>query len=212
MRLLGAALVVTLTAFAAACGTEGLPSESASSSRGKELFTSPEGRCAACHALADARSKGTVGPNLDDAFFGARKDGFEESSIAAVVLAQIQYPTRGSGMPADLVTGEDAEAVAAYVAEVAGDPDKMKEAEATKGTKATDGKSIFADAGCGSCHTFAAAGANGKVGPNLDQSKPSVELAISRVTSGKGQMPAFGSDLTEQQIRAVAEFVSGSKK
>ncbi len=53
-------------------------------------------------------------------------------------------------------------------------------------------------------------GASGTVGPNLDQAKPSVELAIDRVTNGKGAMPSFKGQLTEAEIRAVAQFVNTS--
>ncbi len=161
MRLFVAAALVALTALAAGCGTEGLPDEG-NASRGKEVFTSAEGQCGACHELADAGTKGQVGPNLDDAFAGPREEGFEKSTIAAVVLDQIYYPTEGSGMPAKLVEGEDAEAVAAYVADVAGDPEAIKAAAPpppSKGGK-PDGKAIFASAGCATCHTLAAAGAS----------------------------------------------------
>jgi mono/diheme cytochrome c family protein len=72
----------------------------------------------------------------------------------------------------------------------------------------TDGKSVFASAGCGSCHTFQAAGSNGTIGPNLDEAKPPFELALERVTNGKGAMPSFRDRLTDAQIQAVAEFVS----
>lgn len=156
MRFVPIALVVALTVLAGGCGTEGLPSESANVTRGKELFRSAEGQCGACHTLADAGTRGTAGPNLDDAFAGARKDGFANSSIAAVVLDQIHYPTSGSGMPKDLVTGEDAEAVAAYVAEVAGDPEKVKAASAGGGT----GKEIFASL-CQSCHSLSGVAGTG---------------------------------------------------
>jgi mono/diheme cytochrome c family protein len=211
LRLFLAAALVALTALVAGCGTEGLPDEG-NASRGKEVFTSAEGQCGACHVLADAGTKGTVGPNLDEAFAGPREEGFKNSTIAAVVLDQIYYPTEGSGMPAELVTGEDAEAVAAYVADVAGDPEAIKAAAPpppSKGGKA-DGKAIFASAGCATCHTLAAAGASGTVGPNLDQAKPSVDLAIDRVTNGKGAMPSFKGQLTEAEIRAVAQFVNTS--
>ena len=214
MRLFVAAALVALTALATGCGTEGLPTEG-NATQGKEIFSSSKGQCSACHVLADAGSKGTVGPNLDDAFAGSREEGFEKSTIAAVVLDQIYYPTEGSGMPAKLVTGEDAEAVAAYVADVAGDPEAIKAAAAKKptgkGGKA-DGKAIFASAGCATCHTLAAAGATGTVGPNLDDTKPSVDKAIERVTQGKGAMPSFKGQLTEAEIRAVAEFVSNSSR
>ena len=194
-------------------GRRASPTEG-NASRGKEVFTSSEGQCGACHELADAGTKGQVGPNLDEAFAGSREEGFKKSTIAAVVLDQIYYPTEGSGMPAELVTGEDAEAVANYVADVAGDPEAIKAAAQpppSKGGK-PDGKAIFASAGCATCHTLAAAGATGTVGPNLDETKPSVDHAIERITQGKGVMPSFQGQLTAAEIRAVAEFVSSSAR
>ena len=75
---------------------------------------------------------------------------------------------------------------------------------------AARGKEVFASAGCGGCHTFAAAGATGSVGPNLDDTSPSFDKVVSQVTNGGGPMPAFKDSLSEQQIRDVAAFVSGS--
>ena len=40
---------------------------------------------------------------------------------------------------------------------------------------ASPGAKVFADAGCGGCHTMATAGATGKVGPNLDELRPNKE-------------------------------------
>ena len=76
--------------------------------------------------------------------------------------------------------------------------------------EATAGKAIFASKGCGGCHTLKAAGASGNVGPNLDDVKPSFELAVTRVTKGKGVMPTFGDQLSAQQIADVAQFVVSS--
>ncbi len=73
------------------------------------------------------------------------------------------------------------------------------------------GKPVFASAGCSGCHTLRAAGATGTVGPNLDQARPSLALAIDRVTHGKGAMPAFAGQLSEQQIKDVAAFVVASR-
>ena len=39
---------------------------------------------------------------------------------------------------------------------------------AAGGGGGADGKAIFAEAGCGGCHTFEAAGSTAEVGPNLD--------------------------------------------
>jgi mono/diheme cytochrome c family protein len=75
---------------------------------------------------------------------------------------------------------------------------------------AANGKAVFASAGCGGCHTFEAAGSSGSVGPNLDDASPSFDAVVTQVTNGGGAMPAFGDELSEQEIRDVAAFVSGS--
>ena len=75
--------------------------------------------------------------------------------------------------------------------------------------KAVDpGLTVFQSAGCAACHTLAAAGAAGKVGPSLDKTKPTAALVISRVTNGKGAMPSFKARLKAPQIKAVAAYVS----
>ena len=116
---------------------------------------------------------GVIGPNLDDAFRQSRADGLGERTIQSVVRGQISYPVENPptglpGMPADIVTGDDAESVAAYVASVAALPVRAEPgAEAGGGEEggAVDGKAIFAEAGCGSCHTLAAADAAGNDRP-----------------------------------------------
>ena len=75
---------------------------------------------------------------------------------------------------------------------------------------ATAGKAVFTSQGCGGCHTLAAAGATGKVGPNLDEKKPPTELVVARVTKGKGAMPPFGEQLDAQQIADVAAYITQS--
>jgi mono/diheme cytochrome c family protein len=70
------------------------------------------------------------------------------------------------------------------------------------------GKDVFAEAGCGTCHTLADAGTTGTIGPSLDESQPSFELAVERVTNGMGAMPPFRDQLSEQQIQDVAAYVS----
>jgi mono/diheme cytochrome c family protein len=211
--------------LATGCGAEGIPSESGAS-QGKEQFVSS---CGSCHVLGDAGTQGRIGPNLDDAFQHARKEGFDESSIRALVRNQIEYPVEnpvsgeagmpgpdetlpkceGEDEPANCVDDQDeaADAISAYVASVAG-TDASVQAAAGGGAQGTDGKSIFSSAGCGSCHVLADAGSSGTIGPNLDQSQPSVELAIDRVTNGSGAMPSFRDQLSEAQIRAVAEYVN----
>jgi cbb3-type cytochrome c oxidase subunit III len=219
LRGLAGACAVLIAALAATgCGTTGLPEAgSGDATQGKELF---KARCGQCHTLADARTRGVIGPNLDDAFRQSRADGLGQLTIQSVVRDQIAYPvehptTGAQGMPADIVTGEDADSVALYVATVAGlavRPQPGAEAGGTAGGgaggAAPDGKAIFAEAGCDGCHTLEAAGATGNVGPNLDDAKPSKELVIDRVTNGKGVMPSFKDSYSAEQIAAVADYVS----
>lgn len=72
---------------------------------------------------------------------------------------------------------------------------------------AAAGEDVYASAGCGSCHVLAAAGSSGTIGPNLDETRPELDLIVERVTNGASPMPAFKDQLTEQQIRDVAAFV-----
>ncbi|MGB2711448.1 MAG: plastocyanin/azurin family copper-binding protein [Conexibacter sp.] len=80
---------------------------------GKQLFVE---KCGACHALARAGTKGTVGPNLDTAFAQSLADGFPRDTVEGIVKEQILYPSVSGPMPAKLVTGQRAVDVAAYVA------------------------------------------------------------------------------------------------
>ena len=94
--------------------------------------------------------------------------------------------------------------------------------ETTETTETTDtepapagdpaaGKEVFLGVGaCGQCHTFADAGTEGSIGPNLDDAAPSLDLALDRITNGQGAMPSFSDQLTEQQIADVAAYVSGA--
>ncbi len=181
---------------------------SADAAAGKELFLG-EGQCGTCHTLADAGSTGTIGPNLDDAFAASRAQGFEQRTLLGVVRWQIAFPGIGSGMPSQSQLGlsdEQAADIAVYVGRYAGNPDIPPSGGGE--ITATEGEAIFEQAGCGSCHTLAAAGSTGTIGPNLDEAMPSKELAVERVTNGAGQMPSFEDRLSEQQIDAVADFVS----
>jgi cbb3-type cytochrome c oxidase subunit III len=203
----GVGVALTLTA----CGTGGLASANGDEQNGKQLF---QQQCAGCHALQAVGSSATIGPNLDDAFAQARADGFKESAIRNIVHDQIrfpgQYPTAGNNpnylkanMPANLVKGQDADDVAAFVAANAG-TQGFAQAQLITGT---NGKSIFQKK-CASCHTLKAAGATGTIGPNLDQLMPSFPVAQNQVIHGGGVMPAFKGVLTDAQIKAVAQYVA----
>ncbi len=222
-RVAGLCAILVAALAASGCGTVGLPDGAGNASAGKKLYTE---KCGSCHTLDAAGTKGQIGPNLDDAFVQARADGLGDTTVESVVRGQIAYPvqdpaTGSPGMPQDLVTGQDADDVAAYVASVAGKgggagtPAPATDTGGSTSTGETggggaDGEAVFASAGCGGCHTLKAAGANGNVGPNLDEAKPSKELVTDRVTNGKGVMPAFSDSLSAAEIAAVAEYVSSS--
>jgi plastocyanin len=138
---------------------------------GKQQFVA---KCGSCHILARAGTKGVTGPNLDQAFARAREDGFGSTTFEGIVHRQIGQPARRAQvdpvtdkvlplMPANLVTGEDARDVAAYVADAAGkggeDAGALAQigAAQAKGTaKAKDGKlTIPADPGGALAYVFA---------------------------------------------------------
>jgi len=170
--------------------------------------------------LADAHAQGTIGPNLDDAFSSDKAQQFKEQTMADIVRGQIAYPE--APMPANLVRGADANSVALYVAKCAGNancgitaakpaaptPAPAPGPKPSGGTPATaGGKQIFT-ANCASCHTLKDARATAPAGPNLDQLKPSKEVVAKQVTTGGATMPSFKSNLTSDQIQAVATYVS----
>lgn len=86
------------------------------------------------------------------------------------------------------------------------EPPPAEEPPATAGDPAA-GAEVFASAGCGTCHTLADAGSSGTIGPSLDDSKPSFDLVVDRVTNGRGAMPPFAGQLSEEQIQDVAAYV-----
>ena len=75
---------------------------------------------------------------------------------------------------------------------------------------AAAGRQVFAQAGCGGCHSLAAAGSTGTTGPSLDEVDPSAAVVTRQVTNGGGGMPSFRGRLSDDQIAAVATFVSSN--
>ena len=204
---LGVAAGLGAVLLAAGCGTGGPATGHPDVANGQKLFTGAA-TCSACHTLAAAGSSGTIGPNLDDAFRADRQQGFDQTAIENVVLDQIRLGSGevigGTPMPANLVRGQNAVDVAAYVASVAGT------GPATSGSPSqlgTNGEAIFKGE-CAGCHTLKAAGTTGTVGPNLDQLKPKQAIVVHQVTNGGAVMPAFKGKLTPAQIQAVATFVA----
>jgi mono/diheme cytochrome c family protein len=70
------------------------------------------------------------------------------------------------------------------------------------------GAKVFADAGCGNCHTMRAANSTGSVGPNLDEIRPNEQKVIQQVTNGGNGMPSFKDKLSAAEIKEVAGFVA----
>ena len=168
----------------AGCGTGG-PSTGGNASAGKKLFVA-DAKCGSCHTLKDAGSRGTVGPNLDEAFAQSKAEGYKLSSIENVVRDQIKYPTTGSGMPANLVQGAEADDVAAYVARcAAADPNDPADKAACPGiaTAGKGGEGLYASLGCQGCHSLDGSKSTGPTFKGLYGSK--VQLTNGKsVTAG----------------------------
>jgi mono/diheme cytochrome c family protein len=211
MSLLVAAIVLPL----AACGRD-----EADLSNGKALFTQ---ECGTCHVLGRAGTQGRTGPDLDAAFRSALSAGMDRETVEGIVRRQILHPN--SAMPADVVTGEDAKDVAAYVGFAAARTGEDQGALAQAGLAgAKTGEQIFTAAGCAACHTLAKANANATVGPSLD------ELAQSAAGQGgspedyvreslvdpdavtvegfqTGVMPSYDGRLTDEQLQALVQYL-----
>ncbi len=73
------------------------------------------------------------------------------------------------------------------------------------------GKDVFLNAGnCGSCHSLKDAGTVANIGPNLNDIRPDIGRVLNSVTNGIGVMPSFLGILSEDEIKAVAYYVSES--
>lgn len=173
-RLLGLLSLVVVSVVASGCGTE-----TADTVRGRQLFLT---KCATCHSMAEAGQGSNIGPNLDDAFAAARASGQDSDTIQGITVNQIEYPRPSTdnpavSMPANLVTGQDALDVAAYVAEYAGVP-----GAAPPMVPGGPGAQVFANNLCGSCHVLEAAKSGGVTGPSLDEVLPGMSAAMIRAS------------------------------
>ena len=190
--------------------------------RGRQLFNA---KCGTCHVMAAAASVGVQGPNLDTAFAQARANGMDEDTIYGIVKAQIHQPRPSEpnfpavSMPADLVTGNDAEDVAAYVARYAGVPGAKPPIAPGEGP----GAQVYANNGCGSCHVLAAAESGGVLGPDLDEVLPGqtaaqIEESIldpeAQKTPGyeNAVMPDRFDSIPPDQLQQLIEFLMTSVK
>jgi plastocyanin len=194
-----AAIVAAVPALSA-CG--GVKEPQADVVAGKQLFVS---KCGACHTLARAGTKGTTGPNLDEAFQRSLSEGFGETAVRGVVYKQILYPNRlknsqGIKMPAKLVSGQDAHDVAAYVAMVSakGGKDTGRLATAVKaaggGTAVEKNGVLTIPADPGGQLAFTASKATAQAGPVTIEmpNKSSVQHDIAIDGLGKGEVVSNG--------------------
>ncbi len=215
-------LVLAMFGFMAAaiagCGTsDPAPISGDFDDRGRQLFTA---KCGTCHKMAQAASTGVQGPDLDAAFAAAREAGMSEDTIESIVHAQVRHPRPpeegypGVSMPADIVTGNDLDDVAAYVARYAGVPG----AAPPKAPGEGPGAQVYAENGCGSCHTLAAANSAGVLGPNLDEvipgmSKAEIKTSIVDPNASKAKgyenvaMPDSFDSIPANQLNELIDFL-----
>jgi mono/diheme cytochrome c family protein len=213
VRVLPALAALAVLAVAASgCGTS-----SADAERGRTLFVQ---KCGVCHTMAQAGTTAQIGPNLDHAFAAARATGEESDTVEGIVKAQVEFPrpsndNPAASMPADIVTGQDLEDVAAYVGMYAGVP-----GAAPPTVPGGPGAQVFASNGCGGCHTLAAAGSGGVTGPNLDEaltpgeSMATIEKMIvdPNAQIAKGYPPDvmpqnFGETLSKKEIEDLVQYL-----
>jgi mono/diheme cytochrome c family protein len=219
-------LLLVLAAMAAvALPASGCGTSDADPERGRTLFIQ---KCGACHAMAQAGTAEGVGPNLDHAFAAAREVGETDDTVEGVVEAQIEFPrpstnNPSASMPADLVTGQDLQDVAAYVALYAGVP-----GAAPPAVPGGPGAQVFVNSGCNGCHTLAAAKSGGVIGPNLDealagQSAAQIDQSIVDPNKAIAQgyppnvMPAnYEQTLTPKELKDLVQYLvdstSGAKQ
>jgi mono/diheme cytochrome c family protein len=170
---------------------------------GKQVFVQ---KCGACHTLARAGTKGTQGPNLDQAFQQSLHEGFGRSAVRGVVHKQILYPNRkrdeGGIMPAKLVTGQKAINVAAYVASVVGKSGKdtgllataVKQAGGGSTTEKNGVISIPADPG--GQLAFQYSSATGQAGPVTIQMPNKSGTPHDIVIDGLGKGPVVANGVS----------------
>jgi plastocyanin len=108
--MVGASAVALLAV--SGCGSV-KPGENANLIVGKQQFVA---KCGACHTLARAETKGTVGPNLDAVLARSLQEGLGRSTIRSVVQGQVEYPNPEGVMPHGLASGAVLNDIAAYVA------------------------------------------------------------------------------------------------
>jgi mono/diheme cytochrome c family protein len=209
--LLALAALAAVVVAASGCGTSKGDEE-----RGRVLFIQ---KCGVCHEMAQAGTTAQIGPNLDDAFAAGRAAGQDSDTVEGITAAQIENPRPSTAnpavsMPAEVVTGQDLEDVAAYVGMYAGVP-----GAAPPSVPGGPGAQVFASNGCGGCHTLAEAETGGTTGPNLDEVLPGMSAAMidKSITDPNAEiakgfppnvMPAtYGESLTPKELEDLVQYL-----
>jgi plastocyanin len=186
---------------------------------GKQQFVA---KCGSCHTLARANTTGVVGPNLDEAFQRARKDGFGQDTFDGLVHHQILYPAVRPQhdpvtgkllplMPAKLVEGTDASDVAAYVASAAAVPGKDTGELASIGAAQAKGTAqekngeldIPADPSGALAYTFASAAAKPGAVTIKSLNKSSIDHDISIEGNGVNQQGNVVKDGGTSEVKVT---------
>jgi len=209
--LLVLAALAGVVVAASGCGTT-----SADTTRGRVLFVQ---KCGVCHALAEAGTKVQIGPDLDGAFAAAREIGENSDTIEGIVKAQVEDPRPSNGnpaasMPTHTAEGTDLDNIAAYLGKYAGVP-----GAAPPEVEGGPGAQVFANNGCGGCHTLAIANSGGTTGPDLDEVLPGQSAAMihESIVNPNGDiakgypanvMPGtFGETISAKELEQLVEYL-----
>jgi len=168
--------------------------------RGREVFE--EAGCIGCHKLHG--TGGIIGPELEQV--GATRS-------PEWLLAHFKNPgavTSGSAMPAIKASDDDLDALTLYVLSFTGEQMGAYYVSAKTIPGPLVGRRLFEEKGCFACHSVG--GKGGTIGPALDEVAKrrdsqwiTAHFRNPRALTPDSVMPQF--DFTEQQIRALTEFL-----
>lgn len=140
--------------------------------------------------------------------FASEDEGAEAAGHVETELTETETgPTETETGPAETETGQTETT-----------PPATTEEEAPAGDPAA-GKALFASNGCGGCHTFAAAGSSGAVGPNLDEVLEGKDAEFvhqsivdpnAEVAEGFGPniMPGnYGETIPQERLDALVDYL-----
>jgi mono/diheme cytochrome c family protein len=231
-RALAAASILAIGAGVTACGSEGISPkvehDRPNISRGANLFAD---RCSGCHTMDVVGAQGGATQTKDRERVDGPNFNVRRETTDSVLYAIRNGGFSGAIMPENIVVGNDANDIAAFLTKYAGAASKnditpQPAAPATTPTNtsstpeagptstgaaapqaAAQAKQAFTD-NCAGCHVLKAANASGTVGPNLDDLKPDAATVQRQVENGGGAMPAFKGQLPDAQIKAISQYVA----